>query len=351
LNIKAADPQTKLAVNRAVANLLRIAEADLKDAELLSSGRNPGNAPALLHLAVDRLVQAVIATERGWPVGSDGRDDLDLVPDENPLKPMLASATRSGSSSGPPAVQKDGSAPVLPDRQKLREGILAAKALLKNLAARFEVDLFGGGIAGRATPIPPEPAPIPKPAPAAIKAKPPRAPVAAGIQQAVPPEPTKRQLPQPVALPPVRPKRPPPSESDDIEGRTPIETKSAPNSTASTSFWLLMDRWSIPDIPALELIGHLGGLTKKGTRPRFRLVGEEVDMLRGLQEIDAALVPLQLDPRDWLDQPLKAEPFGGATPMVYLTRTRLKGIRDTIRYILQIGLELSMSASGKSGAC
>jgi hypothetical protein len=287
LNIKAADPQTKLAVNRAVANLLRIAEADLKDAELLSSGRNPGNAPALLHLAVDRLVQAVIATERGWPVGSDGRDDLDLVPDENPLRPMLASATRSGSSSGPPAVQKDGSAPVLPDRQKLREGILAAKALLKNLAARFEVDLFGGGIAGRATPIPPEPAP----------------------------------------------------------------TKSAPNSTASTSFWLLMDRWSIPDIPALELIGHLGGLTKKGTRPRFRLVGEEVDMLRGLQEIDAALVPLQLDPRDWLDQPLKAEPFGGATPMVYLTRTRLKGIRDTIRYILQIGLELSMSASGKSGAC
>ena len=185
MNIKAADPQTKLAVNRAVANLLRIAEADLKDAELLSSGRNPGNAPALLHLAVDRLVQAVIATERGWPVGSDGRDDLDLVPDENPLKPMLASATRSGSSSGPPAVQKDGSAPVLPDRQKLREGILAARALLKNLAARFEVDLFGGGIAGRATPIPPEPAPIPKPAPAAIKAKPPRAPVAARIQQAV----------------------------------------------------------------------------------------------------------------------------------------------------------------------
>jgi hypothetical protein len=112
-----------------------------------------------------------------------------------------------------------------------------------------------------------------------------------------------------------------------------------------------MDRWSIPDIPALELIGHLGGLTKKGTRPRFRLVGEEVDMLRGLQEIDAALVPLQLDPRNWLDQPLKAEPFGGATPMVYLTRTRLKGIRDTIRYILQNGLELSMSASGKSGAC
>jgi hypothetical protein len=115
-------------------------EADLQDADLLSSGRNPGNAPALVHLAVDRLVQAVIVTERGWPVGSDGRDDLDLVPDENPLKPMLVSATRSGSSSGPPAVRTDGSAPVLPDRQKLREGILAARALLKNLAARFEVD-------------------------------------------------------------------------------------------------------------------------------------------------------------------------------------------------------------------
>jgi hypothetical protein len=86
LKTKAADPQTKLAVNRAVANLLRIAEADLKDADLLSSGRNPGNAPALVHLAVARLVQAVIASERGWPVGSDGSDDLDLVPDENPTE-------------------------------------------------------------------------------------------------------------------------------------------------------------------------------------------------------------------------------------------------------------------------
>jgi hypothetical protein len=351
LKTKAADPQTKLAVNRAVANLLRIAEADLKDADLLSSGRNPGNAPALVHLAVARLVQAVIASERGWPVGSDGSDDLDLVPDENPLKPMLVSATRSRPSSGPPAVLKDGSAPVLPDRQKLREGILAARALLKNLAARFEVDLFGDGIAGRAAPIRPEPAPMPKPAPAAIKAVPPRAPVAARLQQAVPPERTKQQLPQPVTLSPGPPKRPPPSEPDDIEGRTPIETKSAPNSTASTSFWLLMDRWSIPDIAALELIGHPGGLTKKGTRPRFKLVGQEVDMLRGLLEIDAALMPLQLDPRDWLNQPLKAEPFGGATPIVYLTRTHLKGIRDTIRYILQNGLELSMSASGNVGAC
>ena len=334
-----------------MANLLRIAEADLKDADLLSSGRNPGNAPALVHLAVDRLVQAVIATERGWPVGSGGRDDLDLVPDENPLKPMLVSATRSGSSSGPPTVQKDGSAPILPDRQKLREGILAARAVLKNLAARFEVDLFGGGIAGRAAPIRPEPSPMPRPAPAATKATLPRAPVAARIRQAIPPEPTKQQLPQPTTLPPVRPKRPPPSEPYDIEGRTPIETKSALNSTASTSFWLLMDRWGIPDIAALELIGHPGGLTKKGTRPRFKLVGEEVDMLRGLQEIDAALMPLQLDPKDWLDQPLKAEPFGGATPLVYLTQTRLTGIRDTIRYILQNGLELSMSASAKAAAC
>ncbi len=53
-----------------MANLLRLADSDLKDAELLSLGRKPGNAPALARLGIERLVGAVVATETGWPTSS-----------------------------------------------------------------------------------------------------------------------------------------------------------------------------------------------------------------------------------------------------------------------------------------
>ncbi len=63
----------------------------------------------------------------------------------------------------------------------------------------------------------------------------------------------------------------------------------------------------------------------------------------GLQEIDTALVPLKLDPGRWLHGARKEGPFGGATPLAYLTQARSDGIRATIRSLLQSGLRLSMS--------
>ena len=104
-----------------------------------------------------------------------------------------------------------------------------------------------------------------------------------------------------------------------------------------------MDRWKIADIEALALIGHEGGLTKKGTRPRFKLVDGEVDAFLGLQEIETAMAPLQLDPSRWLRKPLKGDPFCGTTPLAFITRTGTSGIRATIRFILQSGLRMSVS--------
>jgi hypothetical protein len=48
-----------------------------------------------------------------------------------------------------------------------------------------------------------------------------------------------------------------------------------------------------------------------------------------------------------LNRPIKGAPFGGATPMAYLTDQKLAGVRNTMRFILQQGLKLSMSASTK----
>jgi hypothetical protein len=46
-----------------------------------------------------------------------------------------------------------------------------------------------------------------------------------------------------------------------------------------------MDRWEVPNEPALRLIAG-PPLTKTGKRPRFRLIGEQVERFVLLREID-----------------------------------------------------------------
>ena len=105
-----------------------------------------------------------------------------------------------------------------------------------------------------------------------------------------------------------------------------------------------MDRWEVADTDALRLVGHPGGLTKKGTRPRFKLDGDETEAFLALQEIDTALDALKLRPSSWLRQAIKEQPFGGMVPLVFLTREALPGIRATLRFLLQSGLRMSMTA-------
>ncbi len=66
-------------------------------------------------------------------------------------------------------------------------------------------------------------------------------------------------------------------------------------------------------------------------------------MLAGLQEIDAALVPLKLEPAKWVHDPAGEAPFGGATPLAYMTRERMPGVREALRFILRHGLRMSMT--------
>jgi hypothetical protein len=107
---------------------------------------------------------------------------------------------------------------------------------------------------------------------------------------------------------------------------------------ASTVFWSLMDHWKVPDLAALELIGHLSGLTKQGTRPRFRVKGEEAKLFSLLQEIDTWLKTLGAAPDDWLRKPIAEKPFGGATPLEHIARHHREGAQAVIRRIMQISL-------------
>ena len=61
--------------------------------------------------------------------------------------------------------------------------------------------------------------------------------------------------------------------------------KSSPPSITGAAFWELMDRWEVPNEPALRLIAG-PPLTSTGKRPRFRLTGEQAERFVLLREID-----------------------------------------------------------------
>ncbi len=72
-----------------IANLLRIAREDLDGALLLAS-RGNRNAAYLGEQAAEKVIRAVLTSE-GQHAGIRHQLDamVDLVPDENPLKPAL----------------------------------------------------------------------------------------------------------------------------------------------------------------------------------------------------------------------------------------------------------------------
>jgi hypothetical protein len=90
----------------AVANLLRLAASDIKDAELLAAGRNPENALLLIHRGLCRLLKAVIATEKGWPLKDKGFG-LAKITDANALKLDLAGIAKVARPPIHPKITRD----------------------------------------------------------------------------------------------------------------------------------------------------------------------------------------------------------------------------------------------------
>jgi hypothetical protein len=148
-----------------------------------------------------------------------------------------------------------------------------------------------------------------------------------------------------------------PRASRPLQGRKPAKTIPRPRSQAlevtqdspppavtTKAFWPLMDRWSIPDDKALELLGHRRGPTRTGCRPRFTLDTDEVRRLDYLREIGVALELMFGDAGPWLKQPASALPFRGLTPLDYMIMRGTPGLAEGNRFLARWSLSQALRA-------
>lgn len=125
-----------------VANLLRVASEDLDGARLLGTANNR-NAVYLCEQAAEKIIRAVLTTE-GKHAGIKHllNEMVDLVPDENPLKPDLRSIERLAAYATayryPTASGRIKQAPPASDFNLDFEKVATA---LQRAATQFGVDL------------------------------------------------------------------------------------------------------------------------------------------------------------------------------------------------------------------
>lgn len=271
--------------------LLKQAKQSLDDARLLAEHRRR-NEGVLTRLALHQALQAISISE-----GLDANDDLRLdtllkrVPEDHPQAGLLATLRSEDAQT------------------------IAAVAGLVEALDRPKAK-------PTATPKPaPAPAPEPEPEPE-------------------PGEDDTDEAPEPDEI-----------RYDDLDPSALTALETSPqgqgradpaSSFPSAAFWALMDRWGIEDLDALALVGHAGGLTKKGTRPRFRLQGTEAHRYAALRALDTALSTLGQEPADFLRAKQTRAPCDGDTPLAVLHRDGADGARSLIRDLTRQGLQAGL---------
>jgi hypothetical protein len=107
--------------------------------------------------------------------------------------------------------------------------------------------------------------------------------------------------------------------------------RSSPPSVTGAAFWELMDRWEVPNEPALRLIAG-PPLTGTGKRPRFRLTGEQAERFILLREIDRHVGAIFGTAASWLAGP-NPPAFSGHTPLEHMLRNGRPGIADVLHFL------------------
>ena len=319
-------------VRQAIASLVRLAHDDARDARTLAEAGGTRNAASLLQSAISRLIEAVVASEQGYA----GAPEIRRIDNRNPLKPSLVQL--DAFLETPSALQRDGRLAEPPAAATVLEPLGLFTATLARFVQHVGVDLDDSGPAETAEPLRPvvEAPPPPAPAPTPRRAEPARRPASSGrSSQRKPRSRAAAASLKPAASSPPQPKAAP--------AAAPEPAAHAPRTGLSSgTFWSLVDHWQLPDLDALELIGHAGGLTQKGTRPRFKLSDSEAEVVSAMRALDGTLTQLGLDPATWLSVPLRPDPFRGAAPRDVIRKGRLQGLRDVSRYLTQMSLRLSL---------
>lgn len=147
-----------MSVELLVANLLRVANEDLEGAKLLGASNNR-NAIYLCEQAAEKVIRAVVTSEgKHAGIKHELAEIVDLIPDENPLKPLLrriehlsqyATAYRYPVSSS-----RTKRIPRPPSEAELHEALTNTATALDAAVKAFKVDLGGADTpAGSAGPL------------------------------------------------------------------------------------------------------------------------------------------------------------------------------------------------------
>lgn len=124
-----------------IANLLRVAKDDLEGARLLSSQANR-NAICLCAQSAEKIIRAVLTSEgKHGGIKHDLRAMVDLIPQENPLKPALRAVEQlSAYATSYRYPTAAGRILAPPSLETFNENCAKVESALREAVVRFKVD-------------------------------------------------------------------------------------------------------------------------------------------------------------------------------------------------------------------
>lgn len=142
-----------MSAEQLIANLLRIASEDLEGAKLLRQAGNR-NAVYLCEQAAEKIIRAVVTAEgKHAGIKHDLAEIIDLIPDENPLKPDLRAVEHLGRYATafryPVSSSRTKRILPAPDDDELLAAIDDTALVLGRAIAAFGVDLSAAGSPAR----------------------------------------------------------------------------------------------------------------------------------------------------------------------------------------------------------
>jgi HEPN domain-containing protein len=134
-----------MSVELLIANMLRVANEDLEGAKLLASANNR-NAVYLCEQAAEKIIRAIVTSEaKHAGVRHELAEMVDLIPDENTLKPLLRKIEHLSQYATayryPVSSSRTKRIPRPPDAAELRDALIDTATALDEAVKAFKVEL------------------------------------------------------------------------------------------------------------------------------------------------------------------------------------------------------------------